>query len=333
MTQQTHLEISTSPFVGQTKTTPAIMGEVLAALVPVIAVATYYFGITALFMVGVTTASAVLTEWFFSPDRNGLGSLKDGSAILTGVLLGLVLPPSIPLWMAFLGGVIGVGAGKLVWGGLGFNVFNPALLGRAFLQSAFPEAMTTWTAPKAGLLHLEPTTFAMPLMQASVDGITAATPLGQAKFEGIVTQLWPLLMGNVGGCLGETSSLLLILCGLWLAFRKIFDWRLPVATLTGVFALSLLLQWLVPEKCAGPGFMLLSGGLMFGAVFMVTDPVTTPITSRGMWIFGLGVGFLVVLIRVFGGLPEGVMFAILLMNSVTPLINRHTQARIFGGQK
>jgi len=333
VTQQANLEISTSPFVGQTKTTPAIMKDVLLALIPVLGVAIYYFGITALIMVLVTTFSAVLTEWFFATDRKGLGSIGDGSAILTGVLLGLVLPPSIPLWMAFLGGAIGVGLGKIVWGGLGFNVFNPALLGRAFLQAAFPEAMTTWTPPKTGFFHFEQTTFAMPLMHASVDGLTAATPLGQAKFDGVVSQLGPLFMGNISGSMGETSALLLILCGVWLGFRKTFDWRLPVSTLLAVVALSFLLQWIAPDKCAGPGFMLLSGGLIFGAVFMVTDPVTTPITSRGMWIFGGGVGILVVLIRVYGGLPEGVMFAILLMNSVTPLINRYTQPRIFGGQK
>jgi electron transport complex protein RnfD len=169
------------------------------------------------------------------------------------------------------------------------------------------------------------------LAQAAADVTTTATPLGLAKFEGKITEVLPLLLGNIGGCLGETASLILILCGLWMGFRRLFDWRLPVSTLLTVVAMSALLHAINPEAYPGAQFMLLSGGLMFGAVFMVTDPVTTPITARGAWIFGLGVGLLVVLIRLWGGLPEGVMYAILLMNSVTPLINRYTQPRRFGG--
>jgi electron transport complex protein RnfD len=246
------------------------------------------------------------------------------------VLLALTLPPSIPLWMAFLGGVVAVALGKSIWGGLGQNLFNPALVGRAFLQAAFPVTMTTWSPPREGLLHLDASTLAAPLMHAA-DATTTATPLGLAKFEGTVTEIVPLLVGNVGGCLGETSSLVLIVCGLYLAFRRVFDWRLAVSTLMAVAVFSQALHWINPEAYPGAPFMLMSGGLLFGAVFMVTDPVTTPITLRGAWIFGLGVGLLVVLIRLFGGLPEGVMYSILLMNSVTPLINRYTQPRRFGG--
>jgi electron transport complex protein RnfD len=164
-----------------------------------------------------------------------------------------------------------------------------------------------------------------------VDVTTSATPLGLAKFEGQATDLVALLTGHIGGCLGETSAALLIAVGIVLVLRRVFDWRLPLSTLLTVAVLSGGLRLIRPELSPGAGFMLLSGGLMFAAVFMVTDPVTTPLTARGAWIFGFGVGLLVVLIRLFGGLPEGVMYAILLMNSVTPLINRFTQPRRFGG--
>ena len=169
------------------------------------------------------------------------------------------------------------------------------------------------------------------MLSGKVDAVSTATPLGLAKFENQITEIGSLFFGNIAGSLGETSAALLLLCGLWLGARRIFDWRLPVCTLLSVAVLSGILHYLSPESNPPPPFMLFSGGLLFGAVFMVTDPVTTPITPRGAWIFGVGVGVLVVLIRLFGGLPEGVMYAILLMNAVTPLINRYTQRRPFGG--
>jgi electron transport complex protein RnfD len=307
------------------------MFEVVLAAIPVAAAAVWYFGAAALMVLIAATLGATLTEWFFMTDRRGLGSLRDGSAILTGILLALTLPPSIPLWMAFLGGAIGIALGKAIWGGLGQNLFNPALVGRAFLQAAFPTVLTTWTPPGGEFLDVQSSTVALPLAQAAVDVTSSATPLGLAKFEGVFTEALPLLTGNTGGSLGETAGLLLILVGLWMGFRRLFDWRLPVSTLVTVAAVSGIMHLVNPAVYPGAQFMLLSGGLMFGAVFMVTDPVTTPITPRGAWIFGFGVGLLVVLIRLWGGLPEGVMYAILLMNSVTPLINRYTQPRRFGG--
>jgi electron transport complex protein RnfD len=168
------------------------------------------------------------------------------------------------------------------------------------------------------------------MLSAQTDAVSTATPLGLAKFENQVTELGSLFVGNISGSLGETSAVLLLLCGLWLGARRIFDWRLPVSTLLSVAILSGILHYLSPESNPTPSFMLFSGGLLFGAVFMVTDPVTTPTTPRGAWLFGIGVGVLVVLIRLFGGLPEGVMYAILLMNAATPHINRHTQRRPFG---
>jgi len=233
--------------------------------------------------------------------------------------------------MAFLGGVAAIGLGKLIWGGLGQNVFNPALVGRAFLQASFPTAITTWNAPAQGLLSVPQSLFAAPLMQAQTDTVSAATPLGLAKFSNEITDLLSLLTGNIGGSIGETSGLVLILCGLWLGVRRVFEWRLPLSTLLSVALFSGVLHLINPTEYPSPLFMVFSGGLLFGAVFMVTDPVTTPVTTKGAWIFGLGVGFLVVLIRIFGGLPEGVMYAILLMNAATPYINHYTQSRQFGG--
>jgi electron transport complex protein RnfD len=326
------LVLSTAPFLREAATTPRIMREVLLAALLVLAMACWNFGIGALLVAAAATAGAVGTEWLFSRSETP-SRLRDYSALTTGVLLGLTLPPAMPLWMAFLGGVAGIGLGKLIWGGLGQNLFNPALVGRAFLQAAFPTAITTWSQPAApgGLFALPRSLFAAPLMSGQVDALSTATPLGLAKFESQITDLGSLFLGNTAGSLGETSAALLLLCGLWLGARRIFDWRLPASTLLAVALFSGALHLMSPESYPPPGFMLMSGGLLFGAVFMVTDPVTTPTTPRGAWIFGIGVGMLVVLIRLFGGLPEGVMYAILLMNAATPHLNRHTQRRPFGG--
>jgi electron transport complex protein RnfD len=222
-----------------------------------------------------------------------------------------------------------MGLGKLIWGGLGNNLFNPALVGRAFLQAAFPTALTTWQPP-AGLLAIHKTNFALPLMHAQADAWSGATPLGLMKFQHQATGLGDLLRGNVAGSLGETSAAVIILCGLVLALRRTFDWRIPASILTTVIALSGALYLISAERFPTPMFMVLSGGLLFGAVFMATDPVTSPVTPRGAWIFGIGIGVLVVLIRIWGGLPEGVMYAILLMNAATPLVERAAQPRAFG---
>lgn len=326
------LGLASSPFVHKGLDTRRIMYEVLGSLVPVIAAAAYWFGLAALLVVLAASLGAVLTEWVASPDRRKLGSLADGSALLTGVLLALTLPPSTPLWMAFLGGVIGVGLGKTIWGGLGQNLFNPALVGRAFLQAAFPTTLTTWTAPGGSFWDLPGTTLAFPFARASADLVTTATPLGLAKFERSFTPLGPLLEGSIPGCLGETGGYVLIVVGLYLAVRGVFDWRLAVSTLLTVGIVAEAFHRFSPETYAGGLFMIGSGGLLFAAVYMVTDPVSTPLTPKGMWWFGIGTGLLVVLIRYWGGLPEGVMYAILLMNSVTPLINRVTQPKRFGGR-
>ncbi|MCK5795359.1 MAG: RnfABCDGE type electron transport complex subunit D [Anaerolineales bacterium] len=327
-----NLVLSTSPFLHTDATTPRIMGDVLIAMVPLVLAAVWIFGIGVLLVVAAAVAGAVGAEWIFSRSQKQ-SPLTDNSALLTGVLLGLILPPGFPLWMALLGGAVGIGLGKLIWGGLGQNVFNPALVGRAFLQAAFPTAITTWNTPTQELMQISPRLFSMPLLQAPADATTAATPLGLAKFSGEMTAVLKMMFGNIGGSIGETSSLLIILAVIWLIARRACDWRLPVSTIGAVALFSSVIWLITGKENADPLFMIFSGGLLFGAVFMCTDPVTTPTTARGAWIFGAGVGFLVVLIRLYGGLPEGVMYAILLMNAVTPYINRYTQPRQFGGAK
>jgi len=329
---QPKLTISTAPHIRLTKNTTTIMFEVVIALIPAFLFSVYYFGVTAILMALTTCSVAVGTEWLFSKDKKSIGTLKDGSALLTGLLLAMTLPPSIPLWMAVIGAFFAISMGKIAWGGLGFNMFNPALLGRAFLQAAFPEAMTTWTSTGQGFFHISERTFTAPLMSPPVDAFSSASPLGLSKFESVMTGKMELFFGNTSGSLGETAAIALIAAAIFLLLRRSLDWRLMASTVLTVLVFSGLLSLFV-DKCPDPLFMLLSGGILFGAVFMVTDPVTTPITAKGMWIFGIGVGFLVVLIRVFGGLPEGVMFSILIMNAVTPLINKFTQPIQFGGKK
>lgn len=332
--QDPRLLLQSAPFLRRGLTTPGLMTEVILALVPVVLAALYFFGIGALLVIASATLGAVLTEWVFGPSRRRGASLKDGSAYLTGVLLGLCLPPGMALWMAFLGGVAAIGLGKLVFGGLGQNLFNPALIGRAFLQAAFPTAITTWSeqGDPTEFFSVRSSNLALPFMQApqdAVDAVSTATPLASIKFDGDPSSLTSLLMGNTSGSIGETCALVLILCGLFMGFRRLFDWRIPVSIVLTVTVFSGIV-WLIAEDAPSPAYLLLSGGLLFGAVYMATDPVTSPISPRGAWIFGAGVGFIVVLIRLWGGLPEGVMYAILLMNAATPLIDRISQPRAFG---
>ncbi|MBD3649457.1 MAG: RnfABCDGE type electron transport complex subunit D, partial [Pseudomonadales bacterium] len=259
--------------------------------------------------------------------------LRDGSGLVTGLLLGLTLPPGLPMWMAFLGGAVAIGFGKIIWGGLGHNLFNPALVGRAFLLATFPTAMTTWSAARDSFWSFDASNISFPFTYNAVDGVSAATPLGLMKFEQEVTPLTNLIIGNTTGSLGETSGLLLILGGIYLVIRRDLDWRIPVSILLAVVVFSGILDFIDPHYYPAPLFSVFSGGLLLGAIFMATDPVTSPSTPRGTWIFGIGIGLLVVLIRVFGGLPEGVMYAILLMNAASPLIDRYTQPRVFGYAK
>ena len=321
------LLITAWPHLTGGDTTPRIMWTVNATLVPVIVTAVWYFGPSAALVVAAALAGCLVTERVFGH----AGSLRDGSAVITGLLLGLCLPAGLPLWMAFAGGAFAIGVGKLVFGGLGQNVFNPALLGRAFLQAAFPVALTTWPSIETAWWRLRGDNFALPLMSARpVDVVTAATPLGLWKFERQGTELWRLMIGSTEGSLGETAGLVILAGGAYLAWRNYLNWRIPVSIFATVVAFSGGLHLLDPARFAAPLFMLFSGGLMLGAVYMATDMVTSPVTNGGSWVFGAGVGVLVVLIRVWGGLAEGVMYAILIMNALVPFINRATQPRVFG---
>ncbi|MDH5491612.1 MAG: RnfABCDGE type electron transport complex subunit D [Myxococcales bacterium] len=333
------VRLTTAPFVQAEASTRKIMRDVAIALLPVVAASIWFFGVGALLTLAACSLGALGTEWLLG-ERRGLGSLADYTAILTGVMLALTLPPALPLWMGVLGGAVSIALGKAIWGGMGRNLFNPALVGRAFLQASFPTAITTFTAPVESFWQLDSALFAPPLMRAEIDAITQASPLGAAKFEGVYANLEPLLLGNTSGSLGETAGLVIVGAGLWLGLRRVFDWRLPISTLLSVGLLSgglyLLAQGGLIDPAGyypSPLFMIGSGGLLFAVVFMVTDPVTTPLTPKGAWVFGIGVGLLVVLIRLFGGLPEGVMYAILLMNALVPLIERKLQPRLFGGAR
>jgi Na+-translocating ferredoxin:NAD+ oxidoreductase subunit D len=327
---QQPLVIAAAPHLKGRDSVPTIMWNVVGSLVPLVAAAGWFFGVSALLVVLAAVAGAVLTEHFVGRR----GTIADGSAAITGILLGLTLPAGMPLWMPFLGGVFAIGIGKLLFGGLGFNVFNPALLGRAFLQAAFPVAITTWPRVGQGFWSLAGDSFALPFASAqAADAITAATPLGLFKFEHQLTGTGSLFFGNVGGSLGETSALLILLCGGWLALRRYLDWRIPVSILGTVALFQGALHTADAARYATPLFMLCSGGLMLGAVFMATDMVTAPVTKLGRWVFGATIGVVVVVIRVWGGLPEGVMYAILLSNALAPVIDRMTQPRIFGARR
>jgi electron transport complex protein RnfD len=320
------LHLAPSPHIHAPDSTPRIMWTVVATLVPVIGASVWFFGLSALLVIAAATLGALLTERVFGQR----GSLGDGSAAITGILLGLTLPAGIPLWMSFLGGAFSIAFGKLIFGGLGQNIFNPALLGRAFLQAAFPTALTTWPALAERWTQVYASNLALPLLSPGrVDVVTMATPLGLMKFEHQGTDLLKLAVGSTGGSLGETAGVLILVCGAYLAWKNYLNWRIPVSIFVTVAAFAAILHAVKPALPGAP-FMLLSGGLMLGAVYMATDMVTSPVTNLGCWIFGIGIGVITVLIRAWGGLAEGVMYAILFMNALVPFIEQVTRPTVFG---
>jgi len=334
MSNQT-LNISTSPHLAKDVSVEVIMRNVVWALLPAAFFSIYAFGLNAALVLGTAVTSCVVTEHFLCRLSNKSSTVSDWSAIITGLLFGLTLPPIFPMWMTFIGGVIAVGMGKFLFGGLGYNVFNPALVGRAVLQAAFPVAITTWYT---GFLDdrftaINSSVLAFPFMEPVVDGTSGATPLSAFKFDGITADTMDLALGFVSGSAGETSAVLIVLGGIYLVIRNFMNWRIPVAILGTVFAFSGILYWIDPSQYPAPMFMLFSGGLMLGAVFMATDMVASPITSLGVVIYGIIIGALVVVIRVWGGLPEGVMYAILLGNAISPHIDRLIRNRVYGTAK
>lgn len=319
------LYLSSSPHLHGGETTGRIMRQVIYSLIPACGVAVYLFGVEALLLILLATVGCVATEAACQRLMGRPVAVADGSAALTGILLALNLPPSSPWWLALLGAVVAIGIGKQVYGGLGYNPFNPALVARVVLLISFPVQMTTWQTPAP--------------LGSSVDAVTTATPLGEMKTAVMLTgKLPPALeegtlsyfLGDMAGSLGEISALALLLGGVWLLGKRIITWHIPVSYLGTVLVLSGVFWLAAPERYPSPLFHLLTGGLMLGALYMATDMVTSPITGRGMLIFGAGCGLLTVLIRLFGGYPEGVSFAILLMNAATPLIERFTRPRKYG---
>jgi electron transport complex protein RnfD len=306
------------------------MFHVVIALLPASLFAVYQFGLAALLVLSTAVASCVLTEHLLCRINRRPSTIGDWSVVITGLLYGLVLPPSLPLWMVAAGGVIAVGLGKFIFGGLGCNPFNPALVGRAILQAAFPAAMTTWPVMDSGFNSMPASIFTLPFAKPTYDGVSAATPLANWKFNQISTDSSELFLGTVSGSTGETSALLILIGGSYLIARRMMSWQIPVAILGTVAICSALLHSLDPGRYAGPVFMLCSGGLMLGAVFMATDMVASPITGIGCFVYGVLIGLLVVVIRVWGGMPEGVMYAILIGNAVSPLIDRWIQPRAYG---
>jgi electron transport complex protein RnfD len=326
------LEIRTSPHILSGNSVDTIMFNVVLALLPVTAFAVYAFGLAGLLTLSMAVTSCVLTEDLICRATGKPSTIGDWSVTITGLLYGLTLPPALPLWMVAVGGLICVAMGKALFGGLGYNTFNPALVGRAVLQAAFPVAMTTWIPGfMAGRFSSLPSsTLTLPFTEPTVDAITSATPLALWKFSHEATPISELSMGFVSGSAGETSSVLIVLGGVYLIARNMMNWRIPASIFATVIALSGALHLTDPSRYASPMFMLFSGGLMLGAMFMASDMVGSPMTSRGCYLYGALIGLVTVLIRTWGGLPEGVMYAILLGNAVTPHLDRWTQHKVYG---
>ncbi len=326
------LDIDTSPHIRSGTSVDIIMRNVVWALVPVCVFAVWVFGLAGLITLTGATVSCLLTEHLLQRWRGQATSIGDWSVAITGILYGLTLPPGLPLWMVVLGGVVGVGLGKFLFGGLGFNAFNPALVGRAFLQAAFPVSMTTWYEPlgAARFSTLPSSVLTMPFATPTYDTISGATPLAAMKFDGNITESTDLLMGLTSGSLGETSAILILLGGIYLIARNMMNWRITASILATVFLMSGAMYLVDSSAYPSPVFMLFAGGLMLGAVFMATDMVASPMTNIGCVIYGTLIGFLVVVIRLWGGMPEGVMYAILIANAVSPHIDALIQPKVYG---
>ena len=319
--------ISPSPHVHGGDSIEKNMYGVLIALVPTFIFSIVFFGLGAILATLTSVVACLVFEYVIQKYlMKQRPTIWDGSAIITGVLLAFNLPSSLPLWIVVIGALVAIGIGKMSFGGLGNNIFNPALVGRVFLLISFPVQMTTWPVPNGF---------------ATADAVTGATPLalvkeavknGQAVGDALSSAGFStgnLILGNMGGSLGEVAAIGLLLGFAYMLIRKIISWHIPVAIFATVIVFSGILNLADPAQFAGPVFHLFTGGLMLGAIFMATDYVTSPMTHKGMLIYGVGIGLLTVIIRVFGAYPEGMSFAILIMNGFTPLINRYCKPRRF----
>ena len=320
------LIVSLSPHVHGGDSVKKNMYGVLIALIPAFLVSLYFFGLGALIVTATSVAACLFFEWAIGKFllKKETTTICDGSAVITGVLLAFNLPSNLPIWIIILGALFAIGVGKMSFGGLGNNPFNPALAGRVFLLLSFPVQMTSW--PVVGQLT------------AYTDATTAATPLNLMKqiaggnIEALkdLPSSFDLLIGNNGGCLGEVSALALLLGLAYMLWKKIITWHIPISILATVFVFSGIMHLVDPELYVSPVLQLLTGGLMLGAIFMATDYVTSPMSKKGMLIYGVCIGLLTVIIRLFGAYPEGMSFAILIMNAFTPLINTYCKPKRFG---
>ena len=338
----TTVEIRPAPHIKADDGVVKIMRNVVWSLLPICAFFIWQYGVSALASLVVVTAACLCAEIFFLRLGRQSGDLGDWSATITGLLLALTLPPGFPLWMGAVAGFFAIALGKAIFGGIGHNLFNPALVGRAFVQAAFPTAIASYTPSfmPGRFLGFIPSSLAPPftipndnvawLLASHVDGISGATPLARWKFEGVLASNLDLLTSVAGHMAVGPSPLLILLCGAYLAARGYLDWRIPAAVLGSAAALATVMFAVDPHHYPDPIFVLLSGGLVLGAVYMATDVVTSPVTPGGMWLYGALIGLLTVIIRYSGGLPEGVMYAILIGNAATPMIERITQPEAFG---
>ena len=315
------LQVSGSPHVHGNETVKKIMWSVVIALLPALAVSVYYFGLPVLMLTLVSIATCVLVEFLIQRFMlKGNLSITDGSAVITGLLLAFNVPANLPVWILMIGAFVAIAIAKMPFGGLGKNPFNPALVGRVFLLISFPVQMTTWPKPT-------------PVWSFDADVITGPTPLGILK-EGVkggmavqdVMAEMPtyaqMLFGQMGGSFGEVSAIALLIGAVFLLIRKVITWEIPVSFLLTAFLFSGIFYVVDPTTYVNPCFHLVTGGLMLGACFMATDMVTSPTSRWGMIVFGVGCGLLTIIIRLFGAYPEGVSFAILIMNAFVPLINK-----------
>ncbi len=380
------LNVSPAPHISGPMSTRSVMLDVVIGLSPAMAAAIIFFRVYAVILTAACVFSAVLTEYVCNlllKKENPLESLGDFSAIVTGIILAFSIPPKLPVWAAVLGSIFAIAVGKMAFGGLGANIFNPAMVGRVFLMASFGMMMTTWTVPAT-------VDSKMPQIKTSAvytDTRTQATPLGWSKqaikekqkskeyilankearekvktaqgkaFERAEKQvqktaagaektlaqaenatkivnsmLKHLFSGSIGGCVGETSALALLIGGIYLLIRRTINFHIPLAVILSAFVFAAVAHLIDPDAYINPFIHILSGGLLIGAFFIATDPVTAPLSTKGMWIFGVGVGAVTMLIRIVGEYPEGVMFSILLMNSVTPLIDRFCKLTPAGGK-
>jgi Na+-translocating ferredoxin:NAD+ oxidoreductase subunit D len=323
------LTVSPSPHISSDQTVQKLMFGVVLSLVPAFVLSLYIFGLGALIVTAISIAACVLTEMIIQKYllKKEL-SIRDGSALVTGLLLAFNLPSNLPWWMVVLGSVFAIGIGKMTYGGLGNNPFNPALVGRVFLLISFPVQMTSWPLPLSSRLQY-------------LDAVTGATPLGIVKeavrngqsITEVMNQIpdhMQLFLGQMGGSLGEISALALIAGFGWLLYKRIITWHIPVFMVGTVFIFTGILWQIDPTRYASPLFHILTGGVMLGAIYMATDLVTSPMTKAGMILYAIGIGILTVVIRIFGAYPEGVSFAILIMNAFVPLINKYIKPGRFG---